>query len=71
MGLGPAWEQAEGEMVTFWRYSQESTAFEKQISYIKESMWNLEKWYKVSYLQSRNGDTDTDQIYGHQGGMGE
>ena len=49
-----------GETVTFWRYSQESTAFEKQIWYIKVSMWNLEKWYKWSYLQSRNRDTDTE-----------
>ena len=21
-------------------------------------MWNLEKWYKWSYLQNQNGDTD-------------
>ena len=27
---------------------------EKQISYINVYMWNLEKWYKGSYLQSRN-----------------
>ena len=23
-------------------------------------MWNLEKWYKWSYLQSRNRDTDVE-----------
>ena len=31
---------------------------EKQISYINEQMWNLEKWYKWFYLQRRNRDTD-------------
>ena len=23
-------------------------------------MWNLEKWYKWSYLQNRNSDTDVE-----------
>ena len=27
---------------------------EKQISYINACMWNLEKWYRWTYLQSRN-----------------
>ena len=31
---------------------------EKQISHIKTHMWNLEKRYRWSYLQSRNWDTD-------------
>ena len=31
---------------------------EKQISYINACMWNLEKWYRLSYLQSRNRVTD-------------
>ena len=31
---------------------------EKQISYINAYMWNLEKWYRWFYLQSRNRDTD-------------
>ena len=31
---------------------------EKQIWYINAYMWNLEKWYRWSYLQSRNEDTD-------------
>ena len=30
---------------------------EKQILYINQCMWNLEKWYRWSYLQSRNRDT--------------
>ena len=33
---------------------------EKQISYINAYMWNLEKWYRWSYLQSRNRDTDVE-----------
>ena len=33
---------------------------EKQISYINPYMWNLEKWYRWSYLQSRNRDTDVE-----------
>ena len=31
---------------------------EKQISYGITYMWNLEKWYRWTYLQSRNRDTD-------------
>ena len=31
---------------------------ERQISYINELMWNQEKWYRQSYLQSRKRDTD-------------
>ena len=31
---------------------------EKQISYNIAYMWNLEKWYSWTYLQSRNRDTD-------------
>ena len=33
---------------------------EKQILYINTYMWNLEKWYRWSYLQSRNRDTDVE-----------
>ena len=35
---------------------------EKQILFINTCMWNLEKWYRWSYLQSRNGDTDREQV---------
>ena len=31
---------------------------QKQISYSNPYMWNLEKWYRWSYLQSENRDTD-------------
>ena len=33
---------------------------EKQILYINAYIWNLEKWYRWSYLQSRNKDTDVE-----------
>ena len=31
---------------------------EKQILRVNAYMWNLEKWYRWTYLQSRNKDTD-------------
>ena len=35
---------------------------EKQIPYINACMWNLgKKWYKWTYLQSRNRDADVDK----------
>ena len=33
---------------------------EKQISYINEYMWSLEKWYRSTGLQIRNRDTDVE-----------
>ena len=47
---------------------------EKQILYINAYMWNLEKCYRWSYLQSRNRDTDVenkcmDTKGGRRGGM--
>ena len=36
------------------------SAGEKQISYIHAHMWNPEKWYRCSYLQTRNRDTDVE-----------
>ena len=48
---------------------------EKQISYNNAYMWNLEKWYRWSYLQSRNGDTDLEDkcmdTKGERGGVEE
>ena len=43
---------------------------EKQILYINAYMWSLEKWYRWSYLQSRNRDRCSKQTYGYQGGRG-
>ena len=33
-------------------------------------MWDLENWYKCTYLQSRNRDTDREQTYEQQVGKG-
>ena len=33
-------------------------------------MWNPEKWYRWSYLQSRNRDRHREQMYGFQGKKG-
>ena len=33
---------------------------EKQILYINTYMWNLERWYRWTCLQSRNRDTDVE-----------
>ena len=42
--------------VTKWSKSER----EKQILYINAYMWNLEKWYRWTYLQGRNRDTDVE-----------
>ena len=42
---------------------------EKQVSYINAYMWNLKNnWYRQSYLQSRNRDTDIENKHGYQEG---
>ena len=41
---------------------------ENQISYISAYVWNLERWYWWSYLQSSSGDADREQTDGHGGG---
>ena len=43
-----------GDRHTEWSKSER----EKQISCINAYMWNLEKWYRWYYLQSRNRDTE-------------
>ena len=58
------------ECHTEWSKSER----EKQISYINVYMWNLAKWYRWSYLQSRNRDTDVENkcmdTRGERGGGG-
>ena len=48
---------------------------EKQISCINAYMWNLEEWYRWTYLQSRNRDTDVENKHMDtkegKGGWGE
>ena len=36
---------------------------EKQISYINTYMWNLEKWYRLTYFKGRNKDADVQEIF--------
>ena len=40
--------------------SEVSQREKKQISYYITDMWNLEKWYRWTYLQNRNRDTDVE-----------
>ena len=39
----------------------QSDVREKQILYINAYIWNLEKWYRQTYLQGRNRDTDIEK----------
>ena len=36
---------------------------ETQILYINTYLWNLEKWYRLSYLRSGSRDTDIENKY--------
>ena len=45
---------------------------EKQILHINTYVWNLEKWYRWTYLQGRNRDTDIENGHVDPGeGAGE
>ena len=47
-----------------WRLSYRvKSGREKQISHINTYMWNLEKWYRWTYLHSRNRDRRKEQAY--------
>ena len=37
---------------------------EKNNCYINAHMWNLEKWYRLFCLQSKNRDKHKEQMYG-------
>ena len=51
---------------------QRKTEREKQVSYINTCMWNLEKRYRWSYLQSRNRDAGAEnKCTDTKGGRGE
>ena len=43
---------------------------ERQISYDIAYMWDLKKWYNLTYLQNRNRVTDVKNKHGYQGGKG-
>ena len=47
----------DGDCHTGWRKSER----EKQILYNIAYMWNLEKWYRWTYLESRNRDIDVEK----------
>ena len=44
---------------------------ENQISYINTYMWNLEKWYRWTCLQSMNREADVEKGHVDTGGEGE
>ena len=57
-----------------WVANNNSTRQSNKYYYINAYMWNLEKWYRWSYLPSSNSDTDIDnkcvdtmreQMFGH------
>ena len=50
---------------------QSESEREKQIEHINRYMWSLEKWYKRTYLQSRNRDADTENKRGDISGERE
>ena len=49
----------------------QSDVREKQILYINAYIWNLEKWYRQTYLQGRNRDTDIEKGLMHRVREGE
>ena len=50
------WIDMDGPRVYHTEWSKSER--EKQIPYINAYMWNIEKWYRWTYLQGRNRDTD-------------
>ena len=55
------WKDLEG-------VTQSEVRQRKQIWYINIYMRNLEKWYRRSYWQSRNRDTNVESKHGYQRG---
>ena len=45
--------------------------FKREILYINAYIWNLERWYWLSYLQGIKGDTDVKKRLLDSGGEGE
>ena len=43
---------------------------EKQVSQINRYMWSLEKWCRWTYLQSRNRDTEVENVWSPNGTRG-
>lgn len=40
-------------------------------SYINAYIWKLKKWYRLTYLQSRNRDTESKRMDNNRGGWDE
>ena len=55
------WREVDGPRDCHTEWSKSDR--EKQLSSINAYMWNLEKWYRWTYLQSRNGDTNIENRY--------
>ena len=65
--IDKVWKPDFAELEKEWSKSER----EKQISYIKAYIWNLEKWYKYTYFQDRNRDSDVKNGPVNMGGRGE
>ena len=47
--------------VEMWMYLEtviQSEVRKRETSHINADIWNLEKWYRCTYLQGRNRDAD-------------
>ena len=60
---------ADGPRVCHTEWSKPET--DKQILYINAYMWNLEKWYRWTYLQGRNRHVDVENGHVDTAGEGE
>ena len=55
------WRDVDGPKVCQTECSKSER--EKQISYVNVYIWNLEKWYRWTYLQVRSRDADAENGY--------
>ena len=53
------WAKATGYLIQ----SEVESEREKQTWHINTYMWNLEKWYKLTYFKGRNRDADEQEIF--------
>ena len=63
-----------GSFVEMWTELEtviHSEVSKKQILYIVAYMWNLEKWYRQSYLQNRDTDVEKNKHMDTKGGEGD
>ena len=73
------WKKKRARELTFEKWMDLETVIQSEVSqqekknqvlYIKSYMWNLEKWYRWTYLQGRNRDADTENRCVDPGGGG-